>query len=211
MTHLKPIIVGLIYMATLAMISCAPASEHESEPKPAVTPEDVWKYINEEQPFRSWSTFPLERIPAEAVWKDDYLTTWVEGHVATIFLNSTAFDAIDEVPRDLPHGSIIVSELYPIKEDDTVAESRLIAGFYKAKGSTERYNDWVSFAYTPDGSVYDGGSGPVFGTETDCYSCHEAAENDFIWIDSPKFDAEHTQMPRPSESEPATEDSPTQG
>ncbi len=213
MKHLKSMIPSLICMVTLVMSSCAPTSEPEpeAEQKPAVTPENIWKYINEEQPFRNWSTFPSERISADAVWKDNYLTSFLEGNVIRIFLNSTALDAIDEVPRNLPYGSIIIAELHPIKEDDTVAESIMIGGFYKVKGSTARYNDWVSFAYTLDGAVYDDGSGPTFGTETDCYSCHEAAENDFIWIDSPKFDAEHTQMPRPVEPEPSTEDTPTQG
>ncbi len=221
MGYLKSMIPSLFCMVTLVMSSCAPTSEPEPAPEPeaeadiqqmpAVTPQDVWKYIIEDEPFRDWSTFPLERIQADAVWKDNLLATWVEGHVTSIFLNSTARAAIDEVPRDLPYGSMIIAELYPIKGDDTVAESIMIAGFYKVKGSTARYNDWVSFAYTPDGAVYDDGSGPVFGTETNCYSCHEAAENDYIWIDSPKYDVEHTQMPQPVEPEPSTEDTPTQG
>ncbi len=186
-------------------MACASKPAPVAKPIPAVTPGDIWKYINEDQPYQNWSTFPPERVPADAVWKDDYINLWIEGEVAKIYMNSTALSAIDKAPRDLPYGSIIIAEVYPIKEDETLAECTEIAGFYKVEGSTALYNDWVSFAYAPDGSVpllpdgrvMDAVYGPVFGTKTFCHSCHEAAENDFIWIDSPKYDVEHTQMPAP--------------
>ena len=198
MKHLW-VVLGMFCLIILLLIACAPEREPDAKPIPAVTPEDIWNYINEDQPYQDWSTFPPERIPADAVWKDDYLNLFFEGIVIKIYVNSTALSAIDKTPRDLPYGSIILTEAYPIKEDETLAECMGIAGFYKVEGSTARYNDWVSFAYTPDGSVLDTGSGPVFGTKTYCYSCHEAAENDYIWIDSPKWDVEHTQMPSPEE------------
>ena len=187
------------YLVILLLMACAPEREPDVKPMPAVTPEAIWNYITEEQPYQNWSTFPPERIPADAVWKDNYLKLFIEGMVIKVYVNSIALSAIDKTPRDLPYGSIILVEVYPIKEDETLAECMGIAGFYKVEGSTARYNDWVSFSYTPDGSVMDEGSGPVFGTETYCYSCHEAAENDYIWIDSPKWDVGHTQMPSPEE------------
>ena len=196
MKHLS-VVLGGLYLVILSLTACATKPAPEANQLPAVTPGDIWNYISEVQPYQDWSTFPPERTPADAVWKDDYLNLFIEGLVCKIYLNSTALSAIDKVPRNLPYGSIIIAEVYPIKEDETLAECMAIAGFYKVEGSTARYNDWVSFSYTPDGKVYDEGSGPVFGTNTYCYSCHEAAENDYVWIDSPKWDAEHTQMPSP--------------
>ena len=205
MKHLW-VVLGVFSLVILLLMACASKPAPVAKPIPAVTPGDIWNYINEDQPYQNWSTFPPERIPGDAVWKDDYVNTlcyWVEGYVLKIYVNSTALSAIDKAPRDLPYGSSIIAEVYPIKEDETLAECTGIAGRYKVEGSTARYNDWVSFLYTPDGSVIDAGSidagssGPLFGTKTLCHSCHEAAENDYIWIDSPKYDVEHTQMPSP--------------
>ncbi|MFC1544952.1 cytochrome P460 family protein [Gemmatimonadota bacterium] len=196
MKHLS-VVLGGFYLVILLLIACASKPAPDAKPIPAVTPEDIWNYISEDQPYQDWSTFPPERIPAEAVWKDDYINGWIEGLVFKIYVNSTALSAIDKVPRNLPYGSIIIADVYKIKEDETLGEFMGMGGFYKVEGSTARYNDWVSFSYAPDGSVMDADSGPVFGTETHCYSCHEAAENDYIWIDSPKYDVEHTQMPSP--------------
>ena len=192
-------VLGGFCLVILLLMACASKPAPVAKPIPAVTPGDIWNYINEDQPYQNWSTFPPERFPADAVWKDDYVYSFSEGTVIKIYVNSTALSAIDKAPRDLPYGSIIIAEAYPIKEDETLAECTFIAGFYKVEGSTAQYNDWVSFLYTPDGSVSDDGSGPVFGTKTNCYSCHEAAENDYIWIDSPKYDVEHTQMPSPEQ------------
>ena len=169
---------------------------------PEAAPEDVWKYITEDNPYREWSTFPSDRIPDFAVWKDDYLTCWLSGNVTRIYVNDIALAALDEEPRDMPHGSIILGEVYNILADETVDAPWLIAGFYKVEGSTARDNDWLSFEYGPDGSlVYTCASVSGFGTKTRCYSCHEASENDYIWIDSPKFDAERSQVPTLDECE----------
>lgn len=163
---------------------------------PEAAPEDVWKYITEDNSYNEWSTFPSHRIPDFAVWKDDYLTCWLSGNVTRIYVNDIALAALDDEPRDMPHGSIILGEVYNILADETVDAPWLIAGFYKVEGTTARDNDWVSFEYGPDGSlVYTCASVSGFGTKTRCYSCHEASENDYIWIDSPKFDAERSQVP----------------
>lgn len=201
MKHLW-VVLGVFCLVIMLLMACVPKPAPIAKPIPAVTPGDIWNYINEDQPYQNWSTFPPERIPADAVWKDDYVNTlclWMEGYVIKIYVNSTALSAINKEPRDLPYGSIIIAEAYPIKEDETLAEFTHIAGRYKVEGSTARYNDWVSFLYTADGSVNHAGSGRFFGTKTLCHSCHEAAENDYIWIDSPKYDVEHTQMPAPEQ------------
>jgi len=170
---------------------------------PKATPEDMWQYITEDNPYTDWSTFPLERITPEAVWHDDYIFSFLEGQVIKIYVNDICLAALDEEPRDLPDGSIILVDVYPMMEEKgEVGEKWLITGFYKVKGSTAQDNDWVSFGYNPDGSLFQADEGPIFGTKTHCYSCHEAAENDYIWIDSPKFDIEHTQMPAESPPRP---------
>ncbi len=192
MKHLW-VVLGVFCLVIMLLMACASKPAPDARPIPAVTPGDIWNYINEDQPYQDWSTFPPERVPADAVWKDDYVNSFSEGLVIKIYVNSTALSAIDKAPRDLPYGSIIIAEVYPIKEDETLAEYTTIAGFYKVEGSTARYNNWVSFSYKPDGSM------KTFGTKTNCHSCHEAAENDYIWIDSPKYDVEHTQMPSPEQ------------
>lgn len=169
---------------------------------PEATPEDIWKYLAEENLYTTWSTFPLERIPSDAVWQDDYIFSFLEGQVLKIYINDIGLAALDKKPRNMPNGTIILTDVFPIKEDGTVGDCWLITGFYKVEGSTARDNDWVSFGYNPDGSLFQIDYGPLFGTKTHCYGCHEAAENDYIWIDSPKFDAERSQMPPPEESKP---------
>jgi len=167
-------------------------------PKPApslpeATPEGIWKYITEDNPYTTWSTFPSERIPSYEVWKDDYVYSFIEGLVIKIYINDIGLAALDKKPRNMPNGSIIIADVYPI-EGEGVGEHLLIAGFYKVEGSTARDNDWVSFAYAPDGSVAQADYGPCFGTKTHCYSCHETAENDHIWVDSPKMDPHTHQL-----------------
>ncbi len=185
---------------------CGSSDESESPESallPDATPEDVWKYIAEDNPYTEWSTFPSERIPAFAVWKDDYVTSWLTGNVVKIYVNDVALAALDNEPRDMPNGSIIIGDVHAILADGTAGAPWLIAGFYKVEGSTARDNDWVSFQYSPDGSlVHNCASTSGFGTKSECYSCHEASENDYIWIDSPKLDPEYTRVPAIDECEP---------
>ena len=166
---------------------------------PEVDQQSVWKYITKDNPYKNWNTFPIDRIPKFAIWKDNYIiptpkVASLAGKVGRIYLNDIAFSALNDKPRNLPYGSIIIVEISPI-QDKNVGEPWIINGRYKVKGSTNRDNDWVIFGYNSSGQLYDVGFGPVFGTNNVCYSCHELSKNDYLWIDSDELDQTYAKVP----------------
>jgi hypothetical protein len=182
-----------------------PASLPEEEPPeedltslPEATPDDIWNYITEENPYTTWNLFPAERIPEFAKWEQDadYVVPpspekfpSLQGTVSKIYINDIALAAINEEPRDLPNGSIIIYEIYGLRADGTLGNSGSFAGRYKVEGPTARKSDWVTFHYMLDGTVSN------FGPATGCHGCHEASENDYVWIDSPRLDAKWSKVP----------------
>jgi len=193
---------SLVFFALMVVCQygCSSTSEttDTSSPLPEVMPEAIWKYITEDNPYTTWSTFPSNRIPDSAKWKDDYILSFLEGNVFKIYINDIGLKALDKKPRNMPYGTIIIAEVYNTvgsEEKREIGSCWLITGFYKVEGSTARDNDWVTFAYNSDGTLFQAPYGSAFGTKTHCYACHEASENDYIWIDSPKYDSEHSQVP----------------
>jgi hypothetical protein len=203
-------LVVICVLISMMQQGCGSSDESESETGallettqlPEATADSIWKYISVDNRYEKWNTFPSERIPESLLWKDDYVTCWLAGNVNKIYVNDIALAALYDQPRDMPKGSIIISEIYHILPDDTLGDMWLIGGFYKFEGSTDTDNDWVSFEYGPEGNLlYTCASITGFGTKTKCYDCHEASENDYIWIDSPKLDASRSQVPTLDECE----------
>ena len=175
---------------------------------PEVTSQAIWKYITQDEPYTEWNAFPVDRIPEFVLWKDgeDYIlpaprSPWGTGRLGKIYLNDIALPALNKEPRDFPNGSIIIWEMYTI-QGGAVGNLESISGRYKVEGSTERDNDWVTFGYWSNGNLYNLGFGPVFGTKTACYSCHELSENDYMWVDSPELDPSYTNVPHWGDCKP---------
>jgi len=152
---------------------------------------DIWKYLTKENPYTKWSLFPGDRIPefAKCEVDEDYVLAppkfpSLQGTVAKLYINDIALAAINDEPRDLPNGSIIIYEVY-----FTVGAPWGFTGRYKVEGASEKNNDWITFTYQTNGSVSD------FGPNTRCHGCHVASDNDYVWIDSPLFDAKGTKVP----------------
>lgn len=176
---------------------------------PEVTSQAIWEYITQDEPYTEWNAFPVDRIPEFVLWKDgeDYIlpaprSPWATGRLGKIYLNDIALAALDKEPRDFPNGSIIIWEMYKISGGGVVGDLESISGRYKVEGSTERDNDWVTFGYWTNGNLYNLGFGPVFGTKTACYSCHELSENDYMWTDSPRLDPSYTHVPQWGDCKP---------
>jgi len=204
----------LVLSAMFIYFGCGSSEDNEDSkidetPKislPEATTESVWKYIIQDNPYTAWDTFPKSRIPEFAIWKDDYIkpttkVSFLAGYVEKVYINNIGLSALGKEPRNLPYGTIIVIDYHPT-QGDNVSSPSWIAGRYKVKGSTARDNDWVTFGYNPDGTLFDIGYGPTFGTKTYCYHCHEASQNDYTWLDSPKYDASYSNVPALEDSKP---------
>jgi len=166
-------------------------------------------YHRGDEPYTEWSRFPEERIPDFLIWRDgsDYVIiragiVWTDNTVGRTYVNDIALAALDDEPRDMPNGSIVIYESHRLQANGELGDLWLISGRYKVEGSTKRDNDWVTFGYYTNGNLYNVGFGPVFGTKTHCYSCHELSENDYFWTDSVKLDAGWTKVPPYSAARP---------
>lgn len=155
-------------------------------------PNGIWNYLTKENPYTKWSLFPGDRIPefAKCEADEDYVLAppkfpSLQGSVAKLYINDIALAAINDEPRDLPNGSIIIYEVHSA----VGAPPWGFSGRYKMEGASEKNNDWITFTYQANGSVFD------FGPNTRCHGCHIASDNDYVWVDSPLFDAKGKNVP----------------
>lgn len=138
----------LLSFITLLYLGCGSSEDNNEDTKivstqntallPEATSESVWKYITQDNPYTKWNTFPKSRIPKFAIWKDDYIkpttkVSFLSGYVEKVYVNDTGLSALDQKPRNLPYGTIIVIDYHPI-QGDKVASPSWIAGRYKVKG-----------------------------------------------------------------------------
>ncbi|NPV07344.1 MAG: c-type cytochrome [Anaerolineae bacterium] len=123
----------------------------------------LWEFLQEANYQENWSTIPGKGLL--------YRGQDPHGALLSTYLNPEAAQALQERPRLMPHGAIIVKENYT--EDETLAA---ITVMVKSDGYYPDHNDWFWASYGPEGELDV--AGPVPG----CISCHGAVwSNDYVF------------------------------
>jgi len=131
---------------------------------PEAEGEDVYTYITDVSPYKSWPLFPGTEKLQEGKHP--------HGALQTIYVSPSALEAIQERRGELPDGAFIVKENY-------MPDQKLgaITIMYRVKGYNPDAGDWFWAKYSADGDV--AASGKVKG----CIGCHTAAiQNDWVFI-----------------------------
>src|SRR5262245_51315300 len=124
---------------------------------PGPDAQELWKHISKDNPYKSWKNFP--NLPGRFVrLKEKPHGDWIAA-----YLNDQAYGAIANQPNpfQMPYGSIIVKENYPLANRDPVTPppagsvpSSLtvmykVKGYQRVPGEEEWY--WVMYGCSSAG------------------------------------------------------------
>lgn len=132
------------------------------------------------------------------------------GALSTTYLNDTAYDALANKEKQLPHGSILVKENYTSAKELTT-----ITVMKKIEGYNPEANDWYWVQYGTDGEVTtkekNGEIMTLAGKVSDCSDCHvRRNNNDYIFTSTlgeeiPEAEIEEAKEEMPADEEIADE------
>lgn len=125
--------------------------------------EQFWTYISKTNPYTEWTHWPG--------YEDIYPGKSPHGAYLKIYVNDTAFQAIQNKTLPMPTGSIIVKENYGDDKETLMA----VTPMYKVADFNPESGNWFWGKYGADGSVQ--AAGKVQG----CIDCHRKAK-DKDWL-----------------------------
>ena len=153
------------------------AGEEMAKSEPPRIAADLWKLMQTENYRKHWKMRP----GSEAFYEG----TSPHGAFLTTYVNDPAYSALEAGKKQLPPGSIIVTENYTPEKNLTY-----ITVMYKLAGFDAENNNWFWAKYMPDGTPVaeepDGERTELAGKVDSCIACHsERKDNDYIMSDSP--------------------------
>lgn len=119
---------------------------------------EFWKYIVEENPYRTWNFFPGK--------EGLYRGTSPHGAFLKVYVNDLAYRAALE-GKPMPYGAIIVKENYAEDKKTLMA----VTPMYRVKGFNPDGGDWFWAKYGPNGEIM------AAGRMEGCIKCHGVHRN----------------------------------
>lgn len=152
------------------------AEEEMAKSAPPQIAADLWKLLQTENYRQHWKMWPGR----EAFYEG----TSPHGALLTTYVNDPAYSALEAGEKQLPPGSIIVTENYTPEKNLTD-----ITVMYKLAGFDAQNNNWFWAKFMPDGIPVeedpDGEQAELAGKVDSCIACHsENKDNDYIMSDS---------------------------
>lgn len=171
---------------------------HEEAANEKEIAEGIWSKIQIENYRENWKMWPGKEAfsPGEEP----------HGALSTTYLNDTAYDALENKEKQLPHGSILVKEDYtPAKELTAITVMKKIEEY------NPEANDWYWVQYRMNGEVAtkkkNGKIMILAGKVSDCSDCHARRNNnDYIFTSTlgeeiPEADIEEIKEEMPTDEE----------
>jgi hypothetical protein len=131
----------------------------------------LWKYITENDPYRSWTPYPPKQGLYPSMRRGLTPAKNPHGAYLKLYGNKTAIQAAKEAEHEpMPHGAILIMEDYD-KDKETL---KSVTVMYKFKGYNPADGNWFWSRYSKSGQAMESGK---VGS---CIECHRT-QNRHDW------------------------------
>ena len=152
----------IVIFTLMSLVACA-GYQPGGEKLPPTDAKEVWSYITQTNPFKSWGHWPG--------YDDIYPGKSPHGAYLKLYANPAALKAARE-GKPMPDGAIIVKENYGKDKTTLMA----VTPMYRVKGYNPEGGDWFWGKYGPDGTVQ------AAGKPKGCIECHGVQKaNDWLF------------------------------